>query len=91
MYLAHHHYSTASKNKLEDEFFNYLKSIDRTLIEDDKVEDFKAEILKKYEELCIENPRCKPIDKLFYNGHLDKKLDFHLLGSNASFTLLKSK
>lgn len=88
MYLTHQSYATAAKNKLEEEFFNYLQSIDRELIEDHKIEDFKAEILKKYDELCQKYSRCKPIEKRFY-CHNDK--DIHLFGSNASFTFLKTK
>ena len=41
MYLVYQHYSTASKNKLEEEFFQHLKSIDRMLISEDKIEFFK--------------------------------------------------
>lgn len=88
MYLTYQHYSTASKNKLEEEFFQHLKSIDRMLISEDKIEFFKEAILLKYDDLCKEYPRCKPIEKRFY-CHNDN--DIHLLGSNASFTLLKSK
>lgn len=88
MYLTHQSYATAAKNKLEEEFFNYLQSIDRELIEDHKIEDFIAEILKKYDELCQKYSRCKPIDKRFY---CQNEKDIHLFGSNASFTFLKSK
>ena len=88
MYLTHHSYSTSAKNKLEEEFFNYLQSIDRILIEDYLIEDFKAEILRKYDEICQKHPRCKPIEKRFY---CQNEKDIHLFGSNASFTFLKTK
>lgn len=88
MYLTYQHYSTASKNKLEEEFYNYLKSIDRTLIEDNEIEDFKAEILQKYDDLCKEFPRCKPIKKSLSKMFSE---DIILFGSNAEFKLLKSK
>lgn len=88
MYLVYQHYSTASKNKLEEEFFQHLKSIDRMLIPDDKIEFFKEGILLKYDDLCKEYPRCKPIEKRWY---CQNEKDIHLFGSNAEFKLLKSK
>ena len=90
MYLSNLSYSTASKNKLEESFYEYLKDINRTEIQNNKIEDFKIRILKAYELLCEQNSRCKPIKKDFGNGHSFPG-DFILYGSNATFTLLKSK
>ena len=47
-------------------------------------------ILDKYDELCKEFPRCKPIPKQFSKGFAENG-DYNLFGSNATFTLLKSK
>lgn len=91
MYLAYTNNQLSSKNKLEAEFSAYLKEINRTLVSDDKIEDFRKEILNKYDELCKKYQRCKPITKRFYSGYFDDKNDFILEGASTSFKLLKSK
>ena len=88
MYLAYTNNQLSSKNKLEAEFSEYLKEINRTLVSDDKIEDFRKEILNKYDELCKKYQRCKPIIKRFDSGY---KNDFILEGASTSFKLLKSK
>lgn len=90
MYIAHLDYATATKNNLEASFYEYLRAIDRTLIDNDKINDYQQMILDKYDELCKEFSRCKPIEKHFSSDFLGNG-DFQLFGSNATFTLLKSK
>ncbi|ROI09770.1 hypothetical protein EGI11_03160 [Chryseobacterium sp. H3056] len=90
MYVCKLGHTTSAKNKLEEEFFQYLKEIDRIWVEDEKVEELKKDILSAYSKRCEKHPRCKPLQKSFYKG-FDNKEDFILSGSNASFTLLKTK
>lgn len=87
MYLAYFRYGTVAKNKLEDDFSNYLKEIDRTLVPDQEIEDFKQEILDDYARLCAKHNRCKPMEKHYH----EMNQDFILHGSNSEFKLLKSK
>ncbi len=90
MYIAHLSFATASKNKLEESFYEFLKSLDRDLVENQNIKGYKQKILDKYDELCKVYPRCKPIHKSI-DKVLSKKGDLTLFGSNATFTLLKSK
>jgi hypothetical protein len=89
MYLAYLSYSTQAKNKLEVDFEKYLIEIDRTLIENDKIEWLKYEIINKYKLLCDVHSRCKPIKKDF--SRFETNGDCILYGSNVVFKLLKSK
>ena len=90
MYLAHLSHSYSAKNKLELAFYNYLKGVDRITVENEKVNELKADILKKYDSICKEFSRCKPIEKSFHKCY-DNKEDFNLTGANVIFKLLKSK
>lgn len=87
MYLAYLSHAYVTKNKLEEGFYQYLKSIDRTLIGDSEIGKFKKEILLKYDELCKQHSRCKPIAKRYYS----QGKDISLHGSNAIFRILKAK
>lgn len=89
MYLAYLTQATTPKNKLEEDFFLYLKALDRTLVSDQEIENFTQEILDDYARLCNQHHRCKPIENRFFRG-LNKD-DYILAGSNAEFKLLKSK
>jgi len=90
MYMVYMGHSTMAKNKLEKAFYNYLKSIDRTLIEDSKINEFQKQVLTEYDNLCLEHPRCKPIRKEFSNRRTNNP-DIVLYGTNATFLILKSK
>lgn len=90
MYLVYHGYSTQAKNQLEKDFCDYLESIDRMLIADKELEDFKKKILKKYDEFSAINKRCKPVEKSFYCIKGEDQ-DESLYGSNANFNILKTK
>ena len=48
------------KNKLQEEFLTFLKSMDMSLYEADKIEDLKVYILKKSEEINKKHRRCAP-------------------------------
>ena len=90
MYITYLSHANSAKNNLEESFYNYLKQIDRTIIEDSKIGEFKKEILSEYDNLCKVHSRCKPIDKSFNKSYRDNG-DFNLYGANAIFLLLKSK
>lgn len=91
MYVCYLSHSTATKNKLEEEFFKHLQEIDRTWCENSQVDKVKQDILNKYQSLCEKYPRCKPIHKEFSSVRLNGKGDFILWHSNAVFTILKTK
>lgn len=58
-YISMHY---ATKNKLEELVSGYLKTIDRTIVNQDDLLNFFAEINNKIAWLHKENaPRCKPI------------------------------
>ncbi len=80
MYLANITYSTQAKNALDKSFENYLDLIDRTLIENDKIDEFMSGVHK----------RCKPRELSFYR-HLVGNGKISLHGSHVSFEFLKSK
>ncbi|HRZ96017.1 MAG TPA: hypothetical protein P5084_00560 [Paludibacter sp.] len=90
MYLAHKTYSTQAKNALDESFENYLDRIDRTLIENDKIDEFLEDVIQQYKELAKTKSRCKPRELSFYR-HLQEKGKISLHGSHVSFEFLKSK
>ena len=90
MYVVNLSYSTTPKNKLEKAFSEYLKEINRRLIPTTEIEKFKVAILKSYDLLCEQNPRCVPVKKEFGKGH-NYDGDFILYGSNTTCSFLKSK
>ena len=90
MYLAHKTYSTQAKNALDKSFEDYLDMLDRTLIENDKIDEFMSGVLKHYLKLSSVHKRCKPRQIFFYFPlKNDSKISLH--GSHVSFEFLKSK
>lgn len=90
MYLAHKTYSTQAKNALDKSFENYLDLIDRTLIENDKIDEFTSGVLEHYLKLSSVHKRCKPRKLSFYvPSRKNGKITLH--GSHVSFEFLKSK
>ncbi|MBS7234244.1 hypothetical protein KHA90_24920 [Flavobacterium psychroterrae] len=55
VYVGH---STQTKNKLQEEFCNYLRSLQHTLIDAAKINDLKKEIRLKALELNEKHKRC---------------------------------
>ena len=53
------------KNKLQEEFLTFLKSMDMSLYEVDKIEDLKVYIFKKAEEINKKYSRCAPLQIYF--------------------------
>lgn len=79
MALLTHYYTyvgheTNTKNKLQEEFKVYLKSLEGILIDAITLPLFKNEILKKAQELNDKHNRCNPIvisfGKLYSNKGL---------------------
>lgn len=60
-YVAIDGYSLSTSNNLQKEIANYLKSLDRTLIDKYDLEVYKTIIIKDIEILNLRNKRCKPI------------------------------
>ncbi|WP_163401467.1 hypothetical protein [Flavobacterium fluviatile] len=55
VYLGH---STQTKNRLQEEFSNFLTTLEGTLINADRIEDLKQRIIKKATELNEKHKRC---------------------------------
>ena len=51
MYLVYVSSATTPKNKLESDFSDFLNEINRTLIQDSEIKDYRKKILDNYEEL----------------------------------------
>lgn len=59
MYLAYYQSDYSAKNKLEKAIIEYLRSIDRTLIQDADFKEFTDKVISKINEICQEYSRCK--------------------------------
>lgn len=57
-YVGH---GTMTKNKLQSDFDQYLKSIEGVLITSNQLNDFKKQIKDKSVELNAKYPRCTPL------------------------------
>ena len=60
-YLVDFGYSTALKNNLQKEAYEYLKSLDGKLIESSHLADFIKSILVEVDHLNAKYHRCKPL------------------------------
>jgi len=80
MYLAYYASDYSAKNKLEKAIIEYLRSIDRTVIQDEDFESFTKKVFKKIQEINTENNRCKPKNPKLWNPRVDEKKDFTLTG-----------
>ena len=56
-----------SKNKLQEEFTNYLLSLKAKLIDVKKLSDLQNQIAIKKDELNAKHPRCTPINISFWS------------------------
>jgi hypothetical protein len=65
-YYCHFGHSTATKNKLEDAFREYLKSLDTNLYDASDVVKLQKDIIKRSEALNTEYKRCKPLKISFW-------------------------
>lgn len=81
MYLAYYGHDYSAKNKLEKAIQSYLKSIDRTLIEDEDFKAFKSKVIAEIERLCKEDyPRCTPKKPHVWKSGVKNDKDIRLSG-----------
>lgn len=66
VYVGH---STQTKNKLQDEFNSYLKSLQGTLVDANKLQLLKKRIIEKASELNQKYKRCTPLQISFSELH----------------------
>lgn len=62
-----------AKNKLQKAVLQYLKSIDRKLIEKSQIGLFQKSILHSFDKINEENNRCKAVKIRFENGYPNKE------------------
>lgn len=60
-YMTYDGHQLSTKNKLEKEVAEYLKSIDRTLVHKGNLVAFKESVIEKIEEFNKKHTRCKPL------------------------------
>jgi hypothetical protein len=85
-YLVDFGYSTALKNNLQKEAFEYLKSFHGKLIERTQVPELMKVIISEIIHLNAKHSRCKPLQVLLQPGH--PKTDIVLFGfPEVSFKL----
>jgi len=67
-------YSTATKNKLQNEAHDYIKSLKGKLFVVGDFENVKKQIINTIELLNVQNPRCKPLKVHFWDDRLSGAL-----------------
>jgi hypothetical protein len=82
------HHSYQFKNKLEAAVFNYLKSIDRNLIETGQLPYVLSEIEKKIVELSKQFPRCRAVS-FHWSNYEDESKDLHLHLNGGSICVFR--
>jgi len=82
------HHSYAFKNNLEKAVFEYLKSIDRSLIKGNELWDVIHVIESKIKKLSSEFPRCKPIS-FNWSNYSDNEKDLILYLNGGSICIFK--
>lgn len=80
MYLAYYGSDYSAKNKLEKAIIEYLRTLDRTLIQDADFAEFTSKIIIKIKEICKENNRCKPKTPHIWNHGLRGSKDAMISG-----------
>jgi hypothetical protein len=81
-----------TKNKLELAVLRYLQDeVNRKLIKDYDVPDFKKQVRNKVEALQNEHPRCKPVMLDWYQPNSGKNDDWVLHTSFLQFTMYAEK
>lgn len=71
-------YSTALKNKLQKEAFEYLQSLHAKLIEKPHLPELAKAIISEINHLNAKHSRCKPLVVFIAHGH--PKTDLRLWG-----------
>jgi len=80
MYLAFYASDYSAKNKLEKAIADYLKSIDRTVVQDENFKQFTNKVISKIKQICKENNRCKAKNPSLWNYNYKNKMDKQLTG-----------
>lgn len=80
MYLAYYVLDYSAKNKLEKAIKDYLKSIDRTVVQDEDFKQFTDKVISKIKEICKENNRSKAKNPHLLTPRVDNKKDVRLAG-----------
>lgn len=80
MYLAYYDNDYSAKNKLEKAIIEYLRSIDRTVVQDEDFMEFTDRVIAKIRKICKENSRCKPKDPHLWSPGIDDEKDLTLSG-----------
>lgn len=71
-YFVHVGHSTQTKNKLQEEFKNYLESLSGMLVTEPFYGDLTKQIKRKAEELNEKHRRCQPL-KIGFSELYSKK------------------
>lgn len=86
VYIGH---STQTKNRQQEEFSNYLNTLEGTLINAENVDGLKEKITAKAKELNEKHKRCTPLAIEFAN--LYKQNGFYIQGFYfLQFQILKA-
>ncbi|WP_396153684.1 hypothetical protein [Flavobacterium sp.] len=67
-------YSTALKNKLQQEAYQYLKSLNQNVIHADDIQQAQKIILEELEKINQKYPRCKALNVSF-NDRSQREMD----------------
>ena len=91
-YFTHILNSYSCTNKLQKEILEYLQTMDRKIVEESSISEFKKDVLSTLHCLCTYNPRCKFIHPAFYKDIStgDYLLEFSD-GAICSFRIYQSK
>lgn len=68
-YFCYVGHDTKAKNKLHQDFKDYLISMGGTLVEADKLKDLKSAILAVSREFNDSHKRCEPLELKFWETH----------------------
>lgn len=74
-------HSLTTKNKLEAEVLEHIKSRDRWIIRTENLESYIASINEKIDAINKKHPRCKPVEPRWwqpYDAGTDSRGDWYL-------------
>ena len=80
MYLAYYASDYSAKNNLEKAIKDYLRSIDRTVVQDEDFKQFTDKVISKIKDICKENNRCKAKNPSLWENNFNNKMDKQLMG-----------
>lgn len=70
MYIVTFGHGSATKNKLQSAVYDYLQTLDRLIVEDEKLDQFEKTVLAEIERLHKEEyPRCKSLEPKFWSNN----------------------